>query len=352
MPWHTVLACVKVKCSHSDAPHPDLGEESSPAKDIVAQAGDYSRIHLAHRPFQLFSISLLIYGPSFNISVYDRGGVLHSPRRDIYDDNGLTADFVFVVKRLLQDLSPVELGREPGVELHGPEIEDGTANDSLSYPRFRVPALPAQPTYFAGYWTTDGRPIWTSYSLVGRGTVVWKATADPDTSNRAYVLKSAWRRACRPSEVAVYEYLRERRLTGARGIADFLAGDNVALRRADGTTAPLSINALRPADAHVEPDMVLHRVLLPSVGTPLWLFEDPAHFVRALLAVVKGIEALAEHGILHRDISIGNVLLSADPRAGHEAFLTDFEFASIREWDDAGAVDDSQGVKQESHMTV
>lgn len=42
-----------------------------------------------------------------------------------------------------------------------------------------------------------------------------------------------------------------------------------------------------------------------------------------------GIRTLESHGIVHRDISAGNVLLSVDPAPGYEAFLTDFELAKI-----------------------
>jgi len=40
---------------------------------------------------------------------------------------------------------------------------------------------------------------------------------------------------------------------------------------------------------------------------------------------------LCKQGVLHRDISAGNVLLSAVPDAepGHEGFITDLEFARI-----------------------
>ena len=41
------------------------------------------------------------------------------------------------------------------------------------------------------------------------------------------------------------------------------------------------------------------------------------------------MKTLEQHGILHRDISAGNVFLSADPRPGYEAFLADFELAKI-----------------------
>lgn len=43
-----------------------------------------------------------------------------------------------------------------------------------------------------------------------------------------------------------------------------------------------------------------------------------------------GISVLEKHGILHRDISAGNVLLSENGgKPDYEAFLTDFEFAKL-----------------------
>ena len=57
--WRKVLACVEVKCSSSEGPYRTL---SGRVKSIVAQAGDYMRLHLAHRPFQLFSLCVLVWG--------------------------------------------------------------------------------------------------------------------------------------------------------------------------------------------------------------------------------------------------------------------------------------------------
>ncbi|GJE89840.1 hypothetical protein PsYK624_059500 [Phanerochaete sordida] len=322
--WRVVLACVKVKCPRSDGPHYNAGDGSlRKVKNIVAQAADYSRIHLAHRPFQLFSMTLLIYGSFFNVSVYDRGGVVHSQEMAMYDDNGLTDNFILVVRRMLKDLAVEELGQEQGVSMYS-SIENDTTGDH--YPRFLVPAVANQPAE-NNSWITTGLAVWSSYSLIGRGTAVWRV--EHPKTQKVYIMKSAWRHTDRRPEAEIYRYLQSKRLTGTRGIADFLVGEDVSLVCADQHDRALSVNALRPSDAVLDEDIILHRVVLPSVGRPLWEFDDPEHFLRALLAIVKGIEALQKHGILHRDLSIGNVLLSADRREGYEAFLTDFEFARI-----------------------
>ncbi|GJE89829.1 hypothetical protein PsYK624_059380 [Phanerochaete sordida] len=325
--WRVILSCVEVKCSHKDGPNQkDDSVRTGTVKEIVSQAGDYSRIHLAHRPFQLFSISLLIYGPYFNVSVYDRGGVIHSPSMLMYTDKRVvTPEFIFVLRRMLHDLTPTELGRELLVGLHSGDESDTTGNH---YPCFEVSGQPMKDlSAIKGPWLTVGRPIWTSYSLVGRGTTVWKVKAGT-SGLKTFIMKSAWRHSDRRTESFIYGYMKTKGLLGLRGIADFLAGQDVSFDR-NGQSTSLTVNALRPVDAFLEEDIVLHRVLLTSVGKPLWEFDDPEHLIRALIAVVTGIKALATYGILHRDLSIGNVLLSVDRRDGYEAFLTDFEFASI-----------------------
>lgn len=56
----------------------------------------------------------------------------------------------------------------------------------------------------------------------------------------------------------------------------------------------------------------------------------PDSFVSNLLPC-PGHKFLCDQGILHRDISAGNILLrdSQNPLPGHEGFITDFEFASL-----------------------
>ncbi|KAG8891812.1 hypothetical protein FRC01_014504, partial [Tulasnella sp. 417] len=66
-----------------------------------------------------------------------------------------------------------------------------------------------------------------------------------------------------------------------------------------------------------------------EVGKPLSELQTPRQLVHVVRDIAVALEALYDRNILHRDISEGNILLSAepDPVAGDRAFLTDFGLA-------------------------
>lgn len=81
--WHDMLCYLKVKVQENESP---LREESEPRlREGVAQGADYALIYTACHPFRLFPIGVMIYNSHFVISVYDRGGVRHSPRIEVFD---------------------------------------------------------------------------------------------------------------------------------------------------------------------------------------------------------------------------------------------------------------------------
>ncbi|KIP06273.1 hypothetical protein PHLGIDRAFT_128399 [Phlebiopsis gigantea 11061_1 CR5-6] len=322
--WHDALCFIEVKRHSNAGPYharsAPSGLDPFTPKPVVSQAADYARLHMSCRPFQLFSIGIVIFASDFTVSVFDRGGVMHSPQMKVFDDDGVTSDFIRVAHLLSCSLTEHELGLDP-------TVTSSPNADLTTVPSYTVGFTPHTPP--CDSWRTIGRPIWRSYSLLGRGTVVWRVQALDADPTRLLILKSAWRHQDRKGEAEIYKYMDQRGITGTQGIASFRNGQDVVHALTGGRELPLSVNALRPTQARIPKDIILHRVVLNSVGKPLWEYDDPAHFLRALLAIVEGIRTLQQHNIQHRDISAGNILLSVDPRPGYEAFLTDFELAKI-----------------------
>lgn len=83
-------------------------------------------------------------------------------------------------------------------------------------------------------------------------------------------MKSAWRHAKRESEGYIYSHLRSLGVMGARGIAEFIDGKD--LRMGLYGNIKITVNNLRPEEAGLDPDddIVLHRIILGSVGEPFW----------------------------------------------------------------------------------
>jgi len=141
-------------------------------KELVCQAADYATLHLSARPFQLFSVGLLIFGSEFCVAIFDRAGVLFSPINDMWKDIGI---FIRVIRSLTCHLSSVELGRDPTVTILPDPQREIWRNQTgelgcevpKDFPTFGVVLMGGR------CWYTVGLPIWTSVSLLGRGTCVW-----------------------------------------------------------------------------------------------------------------------------------------------------------------------------------
>ncbi|CAL1710434.1 unnamed protein product [Somion occarium] len=345
--WSTTEALVEVKHSATKGSpfYARQSQQETGVKGIIAQTADYVRLRLSARPFQLYTLAFLIYGAECCIAIYDRYGVLLSPGYKVYErvvgpdgnfDYELSYDFVRILARLTCGLSAEDFGSDPTVELRS-----GNPQKPPSYSVGYKPSasiIPATPlTGPNARYNTVGSPIWSSLSLLGRGTSVWYVK-DPTGVRKKVVMKSAWRAGSRTPESSIYEYLKQT-LKNLDGIAAFVEGLDVYLDQ----QTPMRVQNLRIARFNYpvagtvaetipfDEDPVLHRLILASVGKPLWEYETPLDFVQGCIAVVSALERLAAHDILHRDVSPGNVLLAADesPRKNNEGFLSDLEFLYI-----------------------
>ncbi|KAF4580507.1 hypothetical protein EYR38_003105 [Pleurotus pulmonarius] len=342
-----------------------LATQDTPVSEIVCQAADYARLHLSSRPFQLFSVALLIFGPKFMVGVFDRDGVSLSPTSDFCDSGEGFRTFIKVVRRLVSPrLSDFDLGRDPTAtplrdspQLHA-AVRDlatslGASPDVLPY----VVLCPKEcttmtdsvspPTYIQDGWVTIGPPIWVSLSLIGRGTYIWRViqvTMESGSWSIAIgasisILKNTWRSSDGVGEAFVYRGLNEH----PPGVARFLQGGDVLF---PGTEMQISVHNLRchypydtllqrgetNAESNAAPSTtVLHRLILQTIGRPLWHFVSYLELLKAFRAAIVAHQQLLAHGILHRDISAGNIMISAssNPVAGEEGFLMDLEFARI-----------------------
>jgi Fungal protein kinase len=262
-----VTGFVEVKASEAERPF----TSRNVVKDLTAQVSDYARLVFSVRPFQIFVVGMMIYGWKFSLAFFDRGGVLMSREYHIEEDLDV---FVAVVRRLVCDVSPTDLGRDPSVQL----FENDTYHQD-TYPRFRV----GMGGLDNRYWITEGPPMWTSLSLLGRGTSVWHATGQ----DGKLILKIAWRDASRMSETDIYAAVR---VTHA-GIADCLGGGDVSF---PSLTAAVPVNVQQlhrrvfHSNSSVTRNLVLHRVTIRPVGRPLWEFESADDLIKGLRAIVTG----------------------------------------------------------------
>ncbi|KAF7976490.1 hypothetical protein HWV62_6279 [Athelia sp. TMB] len=322
--WHQQSSYAEFKATFAQGPYGSQHVECP--RPIVTQAADYARLHLSARPFQLFSICLLVFGSHFCVAIFDREGVVFSPHYDIWKDLGT---FVRVIRRLSCDMTSVELGHDPTARLLN--IKD-LAGLRSNYPNVfeKCPdenCPPVFPTFEVSMgqgnkrWYTQGYPIWSSLSLLGRGTVVWRVL-DPD-SGKLVVLKSAWRSGGHLAESKIWGSARGKH----PGVADFVFGADVIFADLNCT---INVDAIRgrPPGAVCSP--TLHRLILNSYGTPVWEYTSELELLKGFRAALLGHQWLVSQGILHRDVSAGNILLTpGDPRDGYDGFIMDVELAHL-----------------------
>ncbi|KAL7284401.1 hypothetical protein ACG7TL_001691 [Trametes sanguinea] len=110
------------------------------------------------------------------------------------------------------------------------------------------------------------------------------------------------------------------------------------------------------------PDKVLHRVALNNVGKPIWRYSDLKQFAGALGMIIHTHYVLSEHGVLHSDISAGNMFIrvrATMSRSGNliideldvpEGFLSDFELAKITPQGTLGGDNTSSGTTTDQRV--
>jgi hypothetical protein len=273
---------------------PSTRQSPKPAKDgtipaILTQSADYARLFMSSRPFMLFCVGILIFGTEFCIGIFDRDGVTLSPTHDMFTD---TKMFIRVVRSLSANLSIQELGSDPTIRVLS-DLETRRLTGSTgggAYPSAVVSAVDNDPRQ----WCTIGPPIWTSLSLFGRGTNVWRVRQYIQSNDHPLILqgdvmvmKSAWRSSARTPESLIYRSIQH----PPAGLAKFECGGDVQF-----AGYPMSVQNLRshpsykslPEDDNAPATPVLHRIILRTVGRPMWEYSSDLDLLLGFRDALRG----------------------------------------------------------------
>ncbi|EMD33827.1 hypothetical protein CERSUDRAFT_126048 [Gelatoporia subvermispora B] len=320
--WWDRYSWCEIKAHASDRPK---AYGSNDAKSIVVQTANYARLHMSGRPFQLFSIGLLIYGDEFCVGIYDRAGVRFSPSYNIWDEFDT---FIRVVRCITTNMTPIQLGQDPTVtQLTDVQRELWIATlraNGLSTSEYVADEAVYEVSLGSTdnrRWVTIGTPVWVSLSLFGRGTLVWRVLNKAALDLR--VMKNAWHSGARTPESEIYKLIEGEH----PGVARFDSGADV---RFPGTDLIISTASIRGrGDEDSANSAILHRVFIFPVGRSLYKARSELELLKGIRAALRGHEFLCDQYVLHRDISVGNILLSSEdsPPEGAEGFLMDLELA-------------------------
>ncbi|KAJ7172043.1 hypothetical protein C8R46DRAFT_136790 [Mycena filopes] len=165
---------------------------------------------------------------------------------------------------------------------------------------------------------TIGRPLFQSEGLFSRATRVDRVVIEDDPEPTVYALKDAWRQACRRPETDYYDVIAkhcEVKRHSTEGMARCLG----SLEFPEHKTISGAQDAQQRC--HI-------RSLLTPVGLPLNKFPSSKQLILALQNALAHHEIAHEAGVMHRDISEGNILFD---EATGKGFLVDWDYAEFNE---------------------
>ena len=284
------VAFVEVKATAAQGPVSSTGE---PIGELVQQAADYARIHMSASPFQLYSVGTLVYARRVRVAIFHRRGIILSPESilDRQDTAGWYS-FIRIVRCMTAEMSPQQFGLDPTAVplLPSPEVSSRIQQTAQRlevklpdhFPTFTISLHPQS----ARRWVTIA-PLYSSLSLIGRGTTVWvvQELEGGLPSGKVAIMKTAWRNRARTSESEMYQRLVQSESHPC--VAEFLDGGDVQLP--PPASSVICTSAFSSPAAGLEGDLVLHRLLLASVGRPLWMAESEEQLILALKGAIRGL---------------------------------------------------------------
>ncbi|KAM7182691.1 hypothetical protein V8F33_014103 [Rhypophila sp. PSN 637] len=336
--------------------------KSNRSADISSEAwldlGRYAREVLAAQDTRRFVLGFTICGSLMRLWVFDRLGGIASEQFDVNED-GLR-----LVSTILGFLwmSEEELGFDPTIMTAGDqrfiEIERNGTTERLIIDKVMRRAR----------------------CIVGRATTCWKAHREDDPRTQ-FVIKDSWQYVERDEEG---ELLHEATSKGVINVARhyyhqavLVRGNNdvqndvrrglditqasnykpersivspgadtsgprkgrssskAGQKRSSGQTGarlPPSKRSCSESptktDRSALPNRVHRRVILRDYGKPIYEASSPSALLAALEGCIKGHESLHKAGILHRDISINNLMINEDNgNPSWPSFLIDLDLA-------------------------
>ncbi|EPQ56820.1 hypothetical protein GLOTRDRAFT_137347 [Gloeophyllum trabeum ATCC 11539] len=358
--WPHALGLIEVKPNREEDP----ARNNDPSRDMTQgqtktwnQLQEYGAVAFQARP-RCYMLGMGIYDDIARFYRWDRSAVIFSESFHYKTDFKPLVQFLHGFATFCGNTMGIDSSITTGVpddfplpllrRIYHKAVEDGVVKHNRKFTDNDLPyrscymAAPASPTSDdPGTYVTVGGPLFSSRSLFGRGTKTWLAVSAAASESiysvgkemrQCVVIKDAWRDADRLPEKDIYARIHEKGhmfgVARCRGGFDVETVVHAQKKESHHTCAP-RVNAFLP-EAKFCP-RTHYRVVLESVGIPLSRFTSTRQLVKAVRDAVKGLRDMAKAGILHRDISINNIMISASRKEEHNAwgFLIDPEYASF-----------------------
>ncbi|CEL58524.1 hypothetical protein RSOLAG1IB_08615 [Rhizoctonia solani AG-1 IB] len=339
----------------------------------MKQLSRYARAVFAHQLHRRHLYGLIVCGREATFVRFDRAGILYSGRIDIVGhseeftrafasllmldrvDEGLDPAFKFSRNSKGRLVYYIDLPESEVDNLSGELPSDKEESSSTSGQRMRRfevierlchrESICGRATIVLRIREVAERQQQTKAKKSGKGKGKGRRKATKKAEPREYALKLMWRDPDRDSEGDVLE-----KVHGMFGLAQYAghwdvpgrplstaaAGDNtkcvdktVEVEGLEVCDRLRDISILVPDESkgekepegvdttehhptsHVRPLRIYSYVLMSSIGIPLWQAESAEQFMTAVLDAILGYWGLFNLGIMHRDVSNGNVMMMA-----------------------------------------
>ncbi|KAL4242559.1 hypothetical protein ABKN59_011921 [Abortiporus biennis] len=192
---------------------------------------------------------------------------------------------------------------------------------------------------------TLGAPIFSQNSLVGRRTLVYNITTKPRISNGDLVLKMSWQICRRLSEVHILNQATDHGVEHLPELHMWMESDN-EYNLSQGVRGKLFPGNMRDNGGKVYEDRCL-RFMVFTKYEAITLIISPSNLDYIFLQLIDCLEKLRAAFIVHRNLSVTNLMHDPQRRVGEKPYLilNDFDRATFTTFMDA---DDSLAAEKRS----
>ncbi|KDQ51246.1 hypothetical protein JAAARDRAFT_199278 [Jaapia argillacea MUCL 33604] len=348
-PWVFADTFIEVKKDPKDDPF--VGDGLQDHKDrsthlpTLTQFHDYACQMTKAKP-RCFVFGIGIFGSLCRFFCWDRSASVASKHFDYIDKPEILADFLVRLDHVGQAGRGVDISATLPVTSKSEVllVEDACREalhrgivdhlpDATVATRIFVPR--ATGSEEQELFLSIGPPVFRPKSLFGRGTRTWLAVRAEADDLEFVVLKDAWREEGWRSEGEIYDEIYGRK-EGCPDSGTFPFGVARMDRDVDlgnDTDDPHHQTRVPDFDKGKYIKRTHHRAILLSVGIPLHRFSSTRQLIEAIRDAIIGHKNMVEAGLIHRDVSVNNILISANPKdeQGAKGFMIDPEFAFSKE---------------------
>ncbi|KDQ55451.1 hypothetical protein JAAARDRAFT_692235, partial [Jaapia argillacea MUCL 33604] len=162
-------------------------------------------------------------------------------------------------------------------------------------------------------------PLFFRMSIRGRGTIAWSV----DYCGSRVLVKYAWRAIDRKPELEFLECVKK---AGLKGVGQLIFGGEAELRRMRHHHSQLGTKPKTEVPIWIS-DRQYCYLVMKHWGRCLDHFTTKLELLTAFRDAIAGHRALLEIGILHRDVSLRNILLGDPNDVGNRGILIDLDLA-------------------------